>query len=68
MDDLTKVEECFNLGINVNALDDKKVAKLIRLTGKELKNSCHLNLYENHFSYIKKFKSYAKKYQCSDCK
>ena len=27
----------------------------------------HLNLYENHFSYISKFKSFAKKYQCPNC-
>ena len=32
MEDLVKVEECFNIGLNVYALDDKKIAKLIRLT------------------------------------
>ena len=40
---------------------------MIRLAERE-NNLCHLNLYENHFLYIKKFKSYAKKYQCNDCK
>ena len=40
---------------------------MIRLSAKEFENSCHLNLYDSHFSYISKFKSYAKKYQCSDC-
>ena len=68
MEDLVKVKECFNIGINVYSLDEKKVAKVIRLPGKEFENLCHLNLYENHFSYISKFKSYAEKYQCTDCK
>ena len=27
----------------------------------------HLNLYENHFSFIKKFESYAKKFTCKLC-
>ena len=27
----------------------------------------HFNLYENHYSYISKFKSFAKKYQCPNC-
>ena len=28
----------------------------------------HLNLFENHFSYIKHFSKYAKKYTCEICK
>ena len=68
MEDLLKVEECFNVGINVYHLDDKKVAKLIRCTENESQNIMHLNLYNPHFSYISKFKSYSKKYQCNDCK
>ena len=67
LEDLPTVEECFNLGIYVFTIDDKKVAKVICLAERE-NNSCYLNIYENHFSYIKKFKSYAKKYQCMDCK
>ena len=68
LEDLPIVEECFNLGINVYDLDEKKMAKVVRLTGKAFENSCHLNLFENHFSYISKFKSYGKKFQCGDCK
>ena len=68
IEDLSTVEECFNLGINVYDLDDEKMAKVVRLTEREFENSCHLNLFENHFSYIKKLKSYARKYQCGDCK
>ena len=43
------------------------MAKVVRLTERNFENSCHLNLFENHFSYIKKFKSYGKKFQCADC-
>ena len=46
----------FYLGINVFDLDEKKMAKVVRLTEREFENSCHLNLFENHFSYISKFK------------
>ena len=41
IEDLPKVEECFSLGINVYALDDKKMAKVIRLTEKEYETTCH---------------------------
>ena len=44
----------------------KKVAKVIRLTENE-SNACHLHLYENHFSFISKFNTFAKRYQCTDC-
>ena len=66
LQDLAKVEECFHVGIYVYSLEDKKVAKVICLTEIETENTCHLNSYEDHFSFISKFKSYAKKYQCSD--
>ena len=69
---LAIVETCFNIAINVYALQEDKSAKVIRISNLDYKqdNVMHLNLYENHFSYIKKgkFKSYAKKFQCQNCK
>ena len=60
---LTSVELCFNIAINVYSLHDDHTAQVRRISNLDT-NVMHLNLYENHFSYIAKFKSYAKKYQC----
>ena len=67
LDDLPLVEDCFDVAINVYSLQEDKSAKVIRLTEKSTDNIVHLNLHERHFSYIKKFKSYAGKYQCLEC-
>ena len=68
---LSTVETCFKVGINVYALQDDKTAKSIRISDLDYKQDdiMHLNLYEEHFSYIKKdnFKSYAKKCTCPNC-
>ena len=44
LEDLPKVKEYFNVGIDVYSLDNKKVAKVIRRTGNESKNTMHVNL------------------------
>ena len=49
------------------SLQEDKSAKVIRISNLDHKNVMHLNLYENHFSYITKFKSFAKKYRCTNC-
>ena len=68
LDDLEDVEKEFNLAIHVYSLDDKKIARVVRLSQNcDAGDTMHLNLYENHFSYISRFRSYAKKYQCPTC-
>ena len=68
---LATVETCFEVAINVYALQEDKTAKTIRMSNFDYKQDdvMHLSLYENHFSFIKKgkFKSYAKKYTCLTC-
>ena len=65
---LDDVEKEFNIAIHVYSLNEKKIAKVERLSQNyDSKEVLHLNLYENHFSYISKFKSYTKKYQCPTC-
>ena len=49
------------------SLQEDKSAKVIRISNLDHKSVVHLNLYENHFSYITKFKSFAKKYKCMNC-
>ena len=53
---LSTVETCFKVAINVYSLQEDKTAKSIRLSNLDYKQDdvMHLNLYENHFSYIKK--------------
>ena len=64
---LADIEICFNIAINVYSLQEDKSAEVIRISNLDHKNVMHLNLYENHFSYIIKFKSFAKKYKCTNC-
>ena len=59
---LADVEIYFNVNINMYSLEEDKTATVVRISNLDHKSVPHLNKYENHFSYIKKFKSYAKKY------
>ena len=63
---LANVEIYFNIAINVYSLQEDLTAKVIRLSKLD-HDVMHLNLHENHFSYIKRFNSYAKKYTCTIC-
>ena len=67
MNDLEDVEKTFKVSINVYSLQEDKSAEVVRISEKEYEKVMHLNLYDSHFSYITKFKSYAKKYQCPSC-
>ncbi len=69
LDDLEEVEDMFKVRINVYSLQEgkDKAAEVVRISEKEHEKVMHLNLYDSHFSYITKFKSYAKKYQCPNC-
>ena len=52
------IEDYFNMSINVYSLQENKTAKVIRISDRDdiQEQVMHLNLYENHFSYINKFK------------
>ena len=53
---LDDVEKEFNIAIHVYSLNEKKIAKVERLSQNyNTKEVLHLNLYENHFSYISLF-------------
>ena len=45
---------------------EDRTATIVRLSKLQYE-PLHLNLYENHFSYIKHFKTYAKRYKCNAC-
>ena len=64
---LTAIEDFFKTTINVYSLQENKVAEIVQISTKLFKKVMHLNLYENHFSCISNFTSFAKKYSCTIC-
>ena len=65
--DLPALEVYFKVAINVFSLQPDGSAKLLYLSKLDYK-VMYLNLFENHFSFIKNFSKYAKKYTCDICK
>ena len=59
------IEIFFNVAIHVYSLQEDKIAKTVRISNLDYTtdNIIHLNLYQNHFLYIKKFKSYTRKFK-----
>ena len=64
---LSSIEIFFNVAINVYSLQQDKIAKTVRISNPDYNTDNAMHLYENHFSYIKKIKSYTKKFQCLNC-
>ena len=67
LSDIPKLEKCFDTSINIYSLKENDNAEVIYLS-KQLFQTLYLNLYQNHFSYIKDFDVYAKRYSCNVCK
>ena len=67
INDLPNLEIFFHTSINVYCLQQDGVAKVIYLSRLSYK-PLYLNLYNDHFSYILKFSTFAKKYDCLLCK
>ena len=67
MAQIPALEVYFKVSINVYSLQQDASAKALYLS-KLSYNTMHLNLFENHFSYIKHFSKYAKKYICEICR
>ena len=63
---IPEIERIFHVSINVYNLKEDGVADTVYLSGFNYEKM-HLNLYKEHFSYISKFTSYAKRYVCSEC-
>ena len=63
---LPAIEVFFHVFVNVYSLGEDGSADIIYLS-KLPYEPMHINLYRNHFSYITKFKTYAKRFQCQMC-
>ena len=65
--DIPDFEKCFDINVNINQLRDDDVALPIFKSICRYKDTLHLNLFENHLSYIKNLTGYTNKYQCATC-
>ena len=63
---LPAIEVLFHVSVNVYSLGEDGSADIIYLS-KLPYEPMHINIYRNHFSYITKFKTYAKRFQCQMC-
>ena len=67
IENLPALEVYFKVSIDVYKLDESGNADVIRLSKLDYP-TLRLNLHGNHFSYIKDFTKYAKKYTCLTCR
>ena len=67
LDQLEDASKIFNVGINVYAQDKDRITDLIFRSIKQ-DDIMYLNLYVDHFSYVKNFDLYSKSYCCPKCR
>ena len=64
---LPKFEECFEVNVSAYSLDEDREASCVFRSLGKFPSTMYLNVHENHLSYITKFDSYARVFQCSSC-
>ena len=62
--ELEKVEKYFDVNVNIYSQDKKDVVKLYRRSLNKQLTTMYVNLYKNHFSYIKDIDKYGQTYAC----
>ena len=71
LDDLVVLEQVFSLNVYVYDLQKTEAGKvnveLVRRSPYKYDDTMNLNLYEQHFSYIKDLRSHNRSYLCSKC-
>ena len=67
LDQLEDASKIFDIGINVYNQEEDRSTELIFRTIKQ-DNILYLNLYQDHFSYIKEFNLYSSSYCCPKCR
>lgn len=68
---LSHIEVCFDVSINVFKLEKnngKVEAQLVRRTIHKNNTTINVNLYKDHFSYIKDINQFSKNFPCPKCK
>ena len=67
LDQLEDASKIFNVGINVYVQDKDRMTELVFRSVKQ-DDIMYLNLYIDHFSYVKDFGLYSKSYCCPKCR
>ena len=62
------LEECFKIDIVIVQMSPEGLVTNVYNSMSLYGNTMYVNLYEEHFSYIVSFNSFAKKFQCDTCK
>ena len=65
--ELPDFESCFRVNVEVYALNSEGHTSSIYKSRGRYEETIYLHLYQGHFSYIKDFALFAKKYQCKFC-
>ena len=60
------IERIFEVNVNIYSLNEDGQADVIYLSRLKF-TPMHVNLYKNHFSYIKNFNTFAKRFACQMC-
>jgi hypothetical protein len=65
--DLPDFERLFQINVNIFSIDPDYIAFPVYKSMGQFPETMHLNLFENHLSYIKNISSYCQKWQCTKC-
>ena len=67
LNDIPVFEDCFQLQVTITELQETGTVICRYHSIQNYQDEMHLNLYEQHLSYINNFPAYAKKIQCLSC-
>ena len=62
INDIIFIEQWSKISINVYNLKEDGTAEIIYISPLDFTDTMHLNLHESHFSFIRNFKAFSKKY------
>ena len=65
--DMNKLEQCFNLKINIVSMNSSGSVNVIYESLSQAENVMYLNNYQDHLSYITNYTKFACKFQCEKC-
>jgi hypothetical protein len=67
LEDLPDFERQFQVNVNIFSINEDYVAFPVYKSMGQYPDTMHLNLFENHLSYVSNVSAYCKKWQCTKC-
>ena len=61
------LKKCFKINVNIFRIQEDQFALPVYKSHCHFKDTMHLNLFDNHLSYIANLNAYTQKYQCPSC-